>query len=333
MDNTFKISIIIPVYNTERYLSRCMISVLNQSYQNLEILLVDDGSSDDSGKICDAYAEKDNRIKVFHKPNGGQSSARNLGLDNATGDLIGFVDSDDWIEPGTLEYLVNLIKKNDADICNIKCRFVKTDLIESSSLKTRERILHGKESLELLMYEAVVGIPASMGVCRGLYKRQLLSDIRFVEGRINEDMVFCYQVYSQSSKSIFSSRICYNYFMSPQSTTRGSLKKKELDLLWASNRLKELSANESYGKINHYVDLKASRSYFSLLAKAAFYGIDETQINKKETIDYLTSELRKNWKRLMKSPIPLNRKLLVTIFCCGFSLMENSVKIYKLIKH
>lgn len=330
---TDKVSIIIPVYNCEKYLDRCLNSIITQNYSNLEILLIDDGSIDNSGKMCDEYAEKDKRIRVFHKHNGGQSSARNIGLDNATGDLIGFVDSDDWIEPGTLEYLANLIERNDADICNIRCRFVKTDLTESSSLKTTERVLFGKEALELLMYEAVVGIPASMGVYRGLYKRQLLSNIRFVEGRINEDMVFCYEVYSRASKSIFSTRVCYNYFMSPQSTTRGPLKKKELDLLWASSRLKELSCNESYGRINHYVKIKASRSYFSLLAKAAFYGVDETQINKKETINYLTTELRKNWGKLMKSPIHLNRKLLMTLFCCNFKSMEFLVRTYKLIRH
>lgn len=109
------ISVIVPVYNTEKYLDRCIQSVLAQTYTNWELLLIDDGSTDSSGTICDQYAAEDNRIRVFHKENGGVSSARNLGLDNAKGEWITFVDSDDWVEPSMLKELLAIALDNDAD--------------------------------------------------------------------------------------------------------------------------------------------------------------------------------------------------------------------------
>ena len=110
------ITVIVPVYNVKDYLQQCVESICGQTYQNLEILLVDDGSTDGSGKICDELAKKDTRIKVIHKPNGGLSDARNAGLDVATGDYIGYVDSDDYIEPDMFEILLTNIEEHQADI-------------------------------------------------------------------------------------------------------------------------------------------------------------------------------------------------------------------------
>lgn len=324
------ISIIIPVYNCEKYLERCLNSILTQSYDEFEVLLIDDGSTDNSGKICDSYVGKDSRVRVFHKDNGGQSAARNVGLDNAKGEFIGFVDGDDWIEPGTLEYLFNQLTINNADIANIRCRIAKSDNGEAvNDSAVNESICRNKEALERIMHEAVVGIPASLSVYRGLYRHALLDGVRFVEGRINEDMVFCYEAYSRASKAVFSTKIGYNYFMSPQSTTRGPLRRKELDLLWACSKLDELSRGESYGMIRKYVNQKIARSYFALLAKAAFYGVDETQIDKERIVVSLTSMLRKNWGLLMKSSVPVNRKILITAFCLNFNLVSIPAKIYK----
>ena len=110
------VSVIVPVYKVEFYLSECIESILKQTYQNLEIILVDDGSPDDCGSICDKYAQQDKRIKVFHKNNEGLSEARNYGIERATGDYLSFVDSDDWIEPDMFETLVSVVVVNDSDI-------------------------------------------------------------------------------------------------------------------------------------------------------------------------------------------------------------------------
>ena len=134
MKNIDLISIIIPVYNVEQYLSRCIDSVINQTYKNLEIILIDDGSTDDSGEICDEYALKDNRIKVMHKQNGGVSSARNEGLDISKGNYIGFIDSDDFIEKDMYEFLYDLLTKNNCDIsCCNKFIFKDNKFIASKS--------------------------------------------------------------------------------------------------------------------------------------------------------------------------------------------------------
>ena len=122
MNKNVKISIIVPVYKVEKYLDKCVNSIVGQTYKNLEIILVDDGSPDNCPAMCDEWAQKDSRIKVIHKKNGGLSSARNAGLDACTGDYIGFVDSDDWIEPDMYEYLLNIGMKNNADVS--RCEFV-----------------------------------------------------------------------------------------------------------------------------------------------------------------------------------------------------------------
>ena len=127
------ISIIVPVYNVEQYLDDCLVSILNQTYKNLEIILIDDGSTDNSGKICDEYAKKDSRIIVFHKENGGVSSARNAGLRIAKGIYIGFVDPDDWIAEDMYEVLYLNAKKYDADVSVCKSKIVINRNLKSNA--------------------------------------------------------------------------------------------------------------------------------------------------------------------------------------------------------
>ena len=110
------ISIIVPVYNVEKYIDKCISSILQQTYPRIELLLIDDGSPDKSGIICDMYAQKDNRVRVFHKPNAGVSAARNTGINNAKGEFITFVDSDDWLEPDCIRRSLNIINKNELDL-------------------------------------------------------------------------------------------------------------------------------------------------------------------------------------------------------------------------
>ena len=147
------LTIIIPVYNTEKYLERCVESVRNQTYDNLEIILIDDGSTDASGGICDRLAEEDGRIVVLHKKNGGQSSARNMGLDIATGELIGFVDSDDYIVPDMYETLYNLMNEYEAEIscCNFEKRGLKGHEEYNSDVLDEVSVFSREESLKTLL--------------------------------------------------------------------------------------------------------------------------------------------------------------------------------------
>lgn len=210
-----KISVIVPVYKVEEYLPKCLDSIINQTYKNLEIILVDDGSPDNSGKICDEYAEKDNRIKVIHKENGGVARARNAGLDAASGDYIGFVDSDDWIEKDMYELLMENAKAYDADIsmcgetvyekgvCVSKREAERTEVIDKTGTKKR----------------VVVG--GNMGlIWNKLIKSSALNNIRFNEKYdCSEDLLFMYEVIGNINKTVITNIPKYNYFRRPGGLT------------------------------------------------------------------------------------------------------------------
>lgn len=324
-----KISVIVPIYNTGKYLHRCLESILAQTYKKLEIILVDDGSTDNSGKICNYYAQKDERIKVIHKKNGGQSSARNAGLDIASGDYISFVDSDDWIVEDIYEYCIDLIKTMNCDVVDFKCMFTNGEVIKLST-KTTYKVekIESKEILrDYLLRGQTEKTPFS--TCRKIYKRSLFEVIRFPEGKINEDIVTNYKVLMNCKKLVHTDKIGYYYFQDSKSTTRNGLKKRDFDLLDACEELKRLSQNEDYPDIKHLIKVKYARSYFSLLAKIAFYGIEDKELNRKELIKELTKKLRQNYFLLMGSPMPLNRKLMVTALCINIKCLSIPLYAYK----
>lgn len=177
------ISVIVPVYNVEQYLKDCIDSVISQTYKNIEIILIDDGSTDYSGTICDDYQTKDNRIKVIHKENGGLSSARNCGIDTASGKFITFVDSDDIIQPKYIEYLYNALIAYDADFSwcyfNYAKKLIK-DLTASDEFKPV--LLVGCEFYNEEAYKK-----GGVNSTAKLFKREIFSKIRFSDGRIHED--------------------------------------------------------------------------------------------------------------------------------------------------
>lgn len=192
------ITVIVPVYKVEKYLRRCVDSILAQTYTNLEIILVDDGSPDNCGKICDEYAAKDSRIKVIHQENGGLSAARNAGLDIATGDYIGFVDSDDYIAPDMYEKLYAALKESDADISI--CNFQKVDE-NGKKLKTKEKI----ESGVLTNMQALTELQGKSGLCfivawNKLYKSWVFDGVRFPVGRKCEDNYIAHILIHKSRK-------------------------------------------------------------------------------------------------------------------------------------
>lgn len=181
------ISVIVPVYNVEPYLHKCLDSVVNQTYENLEILIVDDGSTDESGRICDEYT-KDVRVKVFHTENRGLSAARNLGLDNANGDWIGFVDSDDWIEPDMYEVLLKSAMETGADV--VECGIFIKYPDRTERHKRYNRVLTGSEAIRALLEEEL-----SENAWNKLWKKSCFKSIRFPEGRIFEDIATTYKIY------------------------------------------------------------------------------------------------------------------------------------------
>ena len=205
-----KISVIVPVYNVEDYLPRCMDSILTQTYQNLEIILVDDGATDGSGQICNEYAGKDPRIKVIHKKNGGLSSARNAGIDAASGTYFAFVDSDDWIEPDAYEAMLAQMKKHDVKLV-CAGRFD----VDGSTGEKKPGLC--PKQTECISAEEMAGRiflwdGCDSSVCDKIFHRSLLETFRFPEGRVCEDVAITYKIVLGTERAAFSQLPFYNYY-------------------------------------------------------------------------------------------------------------------------
>lgn len=255
------ISIIIPVYNVEKYLERCMKSVMNQTYRNIEIILVDDGSPDRSGNICDLFAHKDCRVKVYHKDNGGLSDARNYGVRQAKGKYIAFIDSDDYIASNYIEYLYELLIKHRADIST--CCMVKT---ESDQVEFRvnkelpeEQVLTGREASMALLNNLYMVLVTAWGK---LYRTDIVEKHPFPVEKKHEDEATTCKYYYEARRIAVGNRCLYAYYQNPESITHTKGRKLNTDLLWAMEHRarfyeekneKEFAAKAWYKLFNYYV--------------------------------------------------------------------------------
>lgn len=209
--DTFKknpeISIIVPVYNVKKYLLRCIRSILNQTYKDFEVLLVDDGSTDGSGALCDKLKTKDSRIKVIHKENGGLSSARNAGLDIVSGKYVTFVDSDDYVSELYLEKLKELCKNDDNTICVVGTQIVKEKEYSSQKKNFRMYSVDGKDFEKLFL-----GDIAGDSSCAKLFPLKFFKNVRFIDGRILEDLGVTYKLFYQAERVMVSEEKLYYYY-------------------------------------------------------------------------------------------------------------------------
>lgn len=226
-----KISIIVPVYNVQKYLPRCLDSILSQTFQDLEILLIDDGSTDQSGELCEDYAKKDNRIRVIHKLNGGLSDARNAGIDIANGEYIAFVDSDDWIDSDYCELLYDTAIKNKAMIAECSYRCVYKDKIAEETDNTGEVII-GDEifaltgELEWRYFKPVAW--------NKLYHSSIFKDgKRYPVGKYHEDEFFTHQAFFSAKKLVYVDKSKYNYECGRSDSITGCVTEKVLDSCYA----------------------------------------------------------------------------------------------------
>lgn len=216
------ISVIIPVYKVEEYLDECVLSVIRQTYTNLEIILVDDGSPDNCPRMCDEWATKDSRIKVIHKDNGGVSEARKSGLEAAKGDYIAFVDGDDWIEKNMYSYLLCQLQEQDADIVSCGCVRVGIDTSYSGNIDfsgTPEEVL-----------EIIFGnTEYSVSMCDKLYKREVWDGVYFSRLTIGEDAVVTCQLVSNARKVVKISTPLYYYRLRENSAMTSAFSKNKMD--------------------------------------------------------------------------------------------------------
>ena len=289
-----RISVIVPVYKVEKYLSRCIDSILNQSYKNLEIILVDDGSPDRCGEICEEYAKKDKRIVSIHKENGGLSSARIEGINRATGKLIAFVDSDDYLDKNMYKKLYENMKKAQADIsvCNFFYEFEnennKRDFVNSDDFVKEYNNIDAIK--ELLKNKRIFNYAWNK-----LYKRELFENIKYPESKKMEDLGTTYFLFEKANRIIYDSMPLYYYIQRGGSIVSSADKKFYLDLL-------ELLVERYRYLGKKYESLKTELDYnfiFNILVISKY--LDDAEI--KEADDIIKTKIDVNkqneWKKLM----------------------------------
>lgn len=328
------ISIIVPVYNVEQYLERCVKSLINQTYRNLQIILVDDGSTDNSGLLCDQLGKTDARIVVIHKKNGGLSSARNAGLDICKGDCVTFVDSDDWVELDTYAYMLELMQNHQAEIADVECQYAYADKDAIKATDNHIEVFYGQDVLWNYFDRGLrLKNSAPYTVWRKLYRKDVIGLCRFPEGKNSEDLQFNYEVLKKSNSIVLSNVVKYHYFQNESGISIGKLKKSDMALIDICADICEKEKNNSYKNIKELTQMKLARSYFSLLARIAKVGYKKEDFhNINEITAQLTRGLRTNFVILMKSHIPFNRKVLICVFCIDYRLLAYPYQKLKKIK-
>ena len=237
-----KISVIIPVYNVEKYLSRCLDSIVNQTFRDMEIICVNDGCTDNSAEILDQYAKTDKRIKIITQTNGGLSVARNTGLKYACGQYVGFIDSDDWIDIDYYECLVDLLEKNNADIAMAGMRISNQDNV-SDNLTPNFVTDDFVKKIQTL---------PNGSICDKLFKADLFQELTFPVGRYYEDNIVLLKTMYYSKKVVFTNRVSYYYFTNPsgicRTTDKTAVKRKNQDRLYSAEMMMNFAKEQGFDK-------------------------------------------------------------------------------------
>ena len=255
MENKAKISVIVPVYNAEKYLDRCVESIINQTFKDFELILVDDGSTDDSGVLSDKLATKDKRIKVFHKENGGVSSARNIGLDNALGKYVAFCDPDDFIHPQMYEILYKFAKDNDAEcvVCNFESFSDFNNIkVQDITLENKYECFSGKQAYEYIRLSDKRNMLGC--VWNKLFLKSSIHNLRFNTSlSYGEDLCFVLTFLSTiESMIVLNDLFLYYYFIRSDSVMRTLDSKKYLELYFALIKTYEIAERNMGLEINSY---------------------------------------------------------------------------------
>jgi glycosyltransferase involved in cell wall biosynthesis len=293
------ISVIVPIYNVEIYLEKCLNSIINQTYKNLEIILVDDGSPDNCGKICDEHAKKDKRIKVIHKPNGGLSDARNAGLDMAKGEYIAFVDSDDYIAEEMCEELLDIALKQNADIAACAQYILENKGVRVSGADVADDL-----SIDEIRYLILMDRYSNCAWDK-LYKADLFKDLRFCVGIYSEDLFIMPSLFFTAKKAVLTKKPYYYYNCTNQNSIMSSFSaKRKYGFFngWAEHeRIAELYCKKAL----KWSQFRAIRSAIGALV-VDMYKPDLTQ----KQIEHCKSYLRSKRQEGISANIGLKYKIL-----------------------
>ena len=255
-----KISIIVPVYNVEQYLERCVESLINQTHKNVEIILVDDGSKDNSGKLCDELAQRDSRIVVYHKENGGLSDARNYGIDKATSDYVGFVDSDDFVDEDMYEILLSNLLKYDSEISFCRLNDVYNDEITKDNTENKPYLMTSEQAIKMVLEAKVFSVTA----VNKLYKKSLFDQIRFDKGKIAEDAFIMVDLLSRCEKIAATEAKKYYYMHRENSITTQKFTSKFLNVIEAYEKNAKI-VSDKYPDLKYQADTRICWAYFYVL--------------------------------------------------------------------
>ena len=302
------ISVIVPVYKVEKSLRRCIDSLIGQTYRQLQIILVDDGSPDRCGDICDIYSHKDKRVTAIHQRNCGLSAARNTGIQHAQGQYYAFVDSDDYVAPDFISFLYTLMCEHDADIAS--CGVVNVEISGKQTVVDKDRSVHvmdSREALERMCYNDGFYVTT----WDKLYKAQLFEGIRFPEGKLFEDTGTTYKLVDKASKIVACCEPKYYYMISPDSITTSAFTMAKLDYV-------EMADNMAAYIMEKYPDLRAAaqrkqmHACFSTLCQ-----LTNSSYRNKEVERNLTARIRALRPSAMADPRTPKRDR-AAIFCLMF---------------
>lgn len=299
-----KVSVIVPIYNVEKYLEKCIDSIISQTYSNIEIILINDGSTDNSELICKKYENTDRRIRYYKKENGGLSSARNFGIDRANGDYLVFVDSDDYVSKEMISILLNVAILNNADI--VECNFL--EFSENNKIK-ESNIDNIVDSKCYSSYEAINSLVCNTGITpiawNKIYKRQIFSQLRYKEGIYHEDEELIVKLLSSANNICKIDVPLYFYMIRNGSITNSKFNKKHLDIIKIMEdriqTLKELNCND------FIVDLTIVR--FSNICNELYVKMTMSNVHLESERKSLSILRRKLIKNVLKSKAPLLKKL------------------------
>ncbi len=314
MDRKILVSVVLPVYNVEKYLEKAIQSVVNQTYDNLEIILVDDGSKDKSGDLCDLWEKKDERIIVIHKANGGLSSARNAALNIYKGDYVYFLDSDDYIRRNTIELMLQYALDHNAQI--VEAPFIH---VYNSRTHVRSKLetLKVMNTAEAIQYDLCAD-GGAVSACSKLYKHEIFEEYRFAEGRLNEDHLSIVDLLSKAKTIVMAPEPLYYYVHRKNSITTASFSKNSLDDIDAAKRNYEI-VKRLYPEA---IDAAEFRIDFSTLKVIDKIMLAES-FDDKKLLDSLVEAVRENRKRILKCKyISKKRKL-------SFLILLTNKKLYR----
>lgn len=317
------ISVVVPVYKVEPYLEKCVESILAQTYSNLEIILVDDGSPDNCGKICDNFKQKDPRVCVIHKSNGGLSSARNAGIEIAHGEYIGFVDSDDTIEPYMYEKLYHAIERDNTELAVCAVNYVYEDgkILKKPGLG-KDAIFNFSEA----MIEMNLHRMFDMATWSKLYHRNLYDDLRFPIGKLSEDYYVMFRILDRAQRVSYVDTRCYNYLQRKNSVTRSNKINHDHEYA-ALEQMEYLEKN--YPELN----VVGHVAY----ASAALTVYDSYLKNKvpcpKQKLDHFKSVVQENKEYIKKAEfLPRSKQVQFKLFGLSTLLYNAVFKTYRKIK-